>query len=113
MRKIAFLMSILILFILAIPKKSHACDCRISEDPLAEKEMYDGVFSGEVVEIVDKAKNKRIQSSADLLEVRLTIKETWKGVEQTAITLFTERDSASCGFPFEVGEEYLIYANQN
>src|SRR5699024_6285624 len=38
---------------------------------------------------------------------------TWKGVEQTTNTLFTERDTASCGFPFEEGEEYLIYANQN
>lgn len=94
------------------PITSYACSC-LEPGPVKEElERSSAVFSGKVIEIVDKNKNKRIQSSADPIEVKFEVAEVWKGQSQTEIIVITERDSASCGFEFDLDKEYLVYATE-
>ncbi|BDH62463.1 hypothetical protein MTP04_25930 [Lysinibacillus sp. PLM2] len=93
--------------------ETYACSCAAPGTPTEELNRSTAVFSGEVIKIVDPNKDADIQSSADLLEVQLKVKETWKGVDETVVTLYTARESASCGFNFTLNEEYLVYANKS
>lgn len=70
------------------------------------------VFSGKVVDLVDVNKNNSIQSSADPIAVLFEVEETWKGLDQTQVIIYTERDSASCGYEFTLNQQYLVYANE-
>ena len=71
------------------------------------------VFSGKVIDIIDMNKNNSTQSSIDPIGIVFEVNEAWKGIDETQVIVFTERDSASCGFEFLLNEEYLVYANEN
>ncbi|MBS4195686.1 hypothetical protein [Lederbergia citri] len=100
------------LFLAISPSKGFACSCL----PVGTvQEGVDGstaVFSGKVIEVVDSNKNKKVQSSADLIEVKFEVDQSWKGSNQSELIVYTERDSASCGFEFSLNKEYLVYANE-
>ena len=69
------------------------------------------VFSGEVIEIVDPGKNKWICSSNEPIEVIVKVDRVWKGNVGRQATVTTALSTASCGYPFAIGESYLIYAS--
>ena len=94
------------------PLTSYACSCAEPYPVKEELERSSAVFSGKVVEIVDKNKSKAIQSSADPIAVRFEVEESWKKISQTQIIVYTERSSASCGYRFDLGKEYLVYAHE-
>lgn len=92
------------------PVKSYACSCAEPGPVKEELERSSAVFSGKVVKIEDMNENKFTQSSADPLAILFEVKETWKGIGQTEVVVYTERSSASCGYEFTLNEEYLVYA---
>ncbi|MEK9198105.1 hypothetical protein ACH0B5_01975 [Ureibacillus sp. 179-F W5.1 NHS] len=93
---------------------SYACSCVQPESPQKELNGRDFVFSGKVKSIMDPNEHAIIKSSADLLEIHLKVNETWKGIDETEVIVFTERESASCGFSFTANEDYLVYGdNEN
>ena len=111
---------LLIVFLLIFPfvvnfstTSSYACSC--IQPGTAEEGMdrSDFVFSGKVIEIQDSNANLFSQSSADLLEVHFEVSSTWKGVNETEVLVYTERESASCGFNFTIEVEYLVYGNEH
>ena len=95
------------------PTKSYACSCMAPGSVQEELDRSSDVFSGKVIDIKDINKLKLTQSSADLMEVIIEVKEIWKGSNQPEVTVYTERDSASCGFEFALNQEYLVYANED
>lgn len=48
-------------------------------------------------------------STSDPVVVTFEVSQAWKGAGELLLTLWTRR--ASCGFPFEQGQEYLVFAN--
>src|SRR5690606_41477990 len=107
-------MVILVMFMVWIgPKQEvHACSC--AEPPPVEEalERATRVFSGEVIEIVDPGKNKWIRSSNEPIEVIVKVDRVWKGNVGRQATVTTALSTASCGYPFAIGESYLIYASE-
>lgn len=105
---------LLVLWVLSVfftmkPDVGYACSCAAPpsvEDALNQK---DAVFSGKVIEMNEK--KRPIMSSADPITVRLQVDQVWKGEVGKTQTISTARDGASCGFHFEVGHEYIIYAH--
>jgi hypothetical protein len=43
--------------------------------------------------------------------VLFEVTNTWKGVNETQVRVYTATNSASCGFNFNLGDEYLVYAS--
>ncbi len=45
--------------------------------------------------------------------ISFTIDRAWKGVpeDRSDVPLITSQDSVSCGYPFEIGKSYLVYAH--
>jgi len=86
----------------ALPQVCFACSCVPPGPPLEELARASAVFRGKVVAIDQLGAVKRIN---------VQVTTVWKGSVTSETLIQTSGDSAACGFPFEVGSEYLIYAN--
>lgn len=95
------------------PITSYACSCAGPNTVEEEFEQSAAVFSGKVVEIEDKSKNMFNRSSADPIAVKFEVEETWKGINQTQITVYTAMSSVSCGYEFNLNSAYLVYAHED
>jgi hypothetical protein len=81
---------------------AHACKCAAPDAPAAALQSAQAVFEGEVVAIDEH--------DSDLL-VSLRVPRAWKGIDSAEqVRVRTRRESAACGYPFSLGETYLIYA---
>jgi hypothetical protein len=47
------------------------------------------------------------------VKVTLTVSERFRGVSSDSLVVKTEAGTEACGYPFEVGHEYLVFANEN
>src|SRR6266496_2084402 len=87
-----------------------ACDCGLTDASKPFKQVVSqarnksiAVFSGTVVTIDRKP--------GDLyVAVRFRITEIWKGSLSDEVTVFTGQGGGDCGYKFEVGQQYLVYA---
>ena len=108
------LLSTMLLILLNIaPTTSYACSCAAPGPVSDELERSAAVFKGKVIGVVDANENNSMKSSADPIAIIIKVDEIWKGINQTEVVVYTERDSASCGFTFMEGQEYLIYASES
>jgi hypothetical protein len=83
-----------------------ACICVNSKTPAQEFEAVEAVFSGKVVEMTE------IKTGEDVLEgylVKFSVEKSWKLINQSEVVIFTA-GVGMCGFPFDIGETYLVYA---
>lgn len=90
-----------------------ACTCATERDPLVALGYADAVFNGTVSGKHDPRTDFTVVSTGDPIDFRLRVTTIWKGPLADSVTIRTKRCDASCGFPFEIGESYLIYANQD
>lgn len=108
-----FLLSFLVIaFMLVSAKSSFACSCELpsSKDSVRKqvkvaKKKAHVVFAGEVLEITEPV-------SKNFLLVKMRVKSSWKGAEDTEIVIVTGKGNGDCGYPFTVGQKYLVYAYQ-
>ena len=97
------------------PDCAYACSCASpagsSPKELARREFSgsDAVFAGEVTDI---DKPRLITSSLDPMTVTFRVSEAWKGTERGTVNVETAIEEASCGYPFNEGESYLVYASK-
>jgi hypothetical protein len=91
---------------LALPAPVGACDFEEPPPPEVALEEAHAVFAGEVVSIEPVDDDPSEQFDA----VTFAVDRTWKGVESSPVTIETHQDEGICGYPFEQGESYLVYA---
>jgi hypothetical protein len=84
------------------PRDAAACSCMrpTFEDARSSSAA---IFEGRVDEIAPVA-------GADEVRVRFHVTQAWRGVEHESVEIQTASNSAACGFPFEAGQHYLVYA---
>ena len=82
-------------------KPAYACSCLRPGPPLAELDRATAVFAGEVSDI------KRTTTGVD---VSFSVSDVWKGDLNSTLVVTTGPHSAACGYPFEIGQDYLVYA---
>lgn len=94
-----------------VPAPATACGCmpsmaairKVSTRKLVRDEFRrsTAVFSGKVLSITydDYA-----------LVVKFNVVRTWKHVKGAAVTVRTPPNDSMCGYTFEVGQTYLVYA---
>ena len=116
---------LLTLSLVALPDCASACSCAAlpgTPQERAEKALSGSTaaFSGEVVDfekpppdtaMVEGTMWTVMGDARRKATVTLRVSEVWKGARQQTITITTEADSSfGCGYPFEEGREYLVYA---
>ncbi|MCY4654264.1 MAG: hypothetical protein OXC95_14010, partial [Dehalococcoidia bacterium] len=89
----------------------HACKCAIPGSPTDELEKSDAVFAGAVVSIRHSFDpDEGPYSPEDRTTVRFDVSAVWKGAVHEDTNITTPPTGGSCGFPFNEGEEYIVYA---
>lgn len=89
---------------LGSPGLVHACTCVAPGPPSEEIEKFDAVFTGRVVSM---------QLSGDTTTVGFEVNTVWKGIVSEDVHVTTSSTGGSCGFTFEEGEEYIVYARHS
>lgn len=102
-------------FLLLVPNIGLACSCDLPPMNKSEKQLVElarkkskAVFVGEVVEII--VPKTPSGEAAWFNEVRFKVLKKWKGIAAEEITVLTANVCCICGYKFEVGVSYLIYA---
>lgn len=104
-----FLLLLVAIGCLAIsPGRAWACTCLPPGAAAEELAKSTAVFAGKAIDL-DVPAGARI-SSADLVRVTFQVYTVWKGLVHDTLVVTTARGSASCGYPFSEGLEYLVYA---
>lgn len=98
-----------LLLLTGLVEQTFACTCLPPESPARELERSTAVFAGEVTSV--EAPSGPITSSADPVVVTFEVHTVWKGPTRDALAITTARSSASCGYEFVDGREYLVYAS--
>jgi hypothetical protein len=110
MKKAVYISLALVLFVFASAENAFACGCAASLEPL-EKQIQAAftnsvaIFSGTVVEV----RESRADESKFI--VKLKVAQSWKGAAKGEIFITTAKESSMCGYFFQIGEKYLVYAN--
>ena len=110
MNKIIFAIFLFAIFTFLNASNVLACSCVPQGSESIEtqvKQAYTNsaaVFVGEVVEVVKKPDGYSV-------EVKFRNVKSWKSELQDKITISTGQGSGDCGYKFEVGKKYLVYAD--
>lgn len=109
MNKITFYLFGVFAFTLLTNADVFACSClpfgdeTVTQQVSRAKKDAQAVFSGKVLEIIKKPESSSVV-------VKFRAEKSWKGNVSRRVSISTGADSALCGFNFEVGKSYLIYA---
>ena len=109
MKKIVFSTFIVAALLVFTQATAFACSCIEIPEPYEQKvksKLNDAkaVFSGKVIEINDKPQSFEVF-------VKIKVERLWKGNVSKEVIITTENNSGVfCGYSFEVGKSYLIYA---
>lgn len=101
------------LFLFGAPM-SWACSCI---GPLPACSVYtatDSLFVGQVMEIVNRERPPDQDPGSFSFSsrlVRFSIQERFRGALGSIVEIATGMGGGDCGFPFKVGETYLVYAS--
>lgn len=87
----------------------YACSCIMPGTPQEEVTRSDAVFSGKVTQQTPAAG----LDGSEAIKVSFEVGQVWKGQIPQELLLETSGSSASCGYTFENGKEYLVYAYSN
>jgi hypothetical protein len=128
-RPLAALASVVLIglgLLVLLPDCASACSCALlggSDKERVEGALSDSsaVFSGEVVDFEKSSppnKKKMIEGTMMTITIMgggtatatVRVSEVWKGTKQETLEVSTPVSGMSCGYPFEEGQEYLVYA---
>ncbi|MBX7193741.1 MAG: hypothetical protein K1X94_16920 [Sandaracinaceae bacterium] len=87
------------------PGRAHACSCALQSFEEA-RERATAIFEGRVESI------ELMASAGEPAQrrVRFHVTQSWRGVEHESVEIRTAAHGAACGYGFEVGQHYLVYA---
>lgn len=86
------------------------CTCVPPDTPTEELEKSDAVFAGTVIEL--RVDTLRVDNVNVLLfrKAKFEVLAVWKGLDLGDVTVMTPFETSACGFAFEQGTSYLVYA---
>lgn len=122
MKKIIMLLAIVFIFVIS-SFSAFACSCIMPGTVAEEVERADAVFLGTVDAVGANAYGKYVYNLAieyvynpaieyvyEPVIVTFAVQEYWKGVFSEPLVIQTGQGDGDCGYPFEEGKEYLVYA---
>ena len=111
--KVRLLLIAFMLFtpLLAYPAPARACTCGTPGSPQEGFGRSKAVFVGTVMR-VDENSMKPRHYKFHVKSVTFEVEESWRGVDTTHFTIQTGWGGGDCGYRFEEGKQYLVYAHQ-
>jgi hypothetical protein len=94
------------------PAPAYACSCVDRPSPAIALQKSAVVFAGEVLSIRKKGLNLfGAEYDEHPIRVAFRVTEIWKGADADRLTVRTSM--STCGFDFDVGRQYLVYAYES
>jgi hypothetical protein len=84
------------------PAPAEACSCMMPTFE-AQRDQAAAIFEGRADEV---------RSDGDELVVVFHVTQSWRGVTTEQVEIRTASNAAACGYAFEVGTHYLVYAGR-
>lgn len=88
-----------------VAKSADACSCGTPGSACDAASGADAVFVGNVVSIESSPVGGR--------RVQLAVIEAFRGFQLSQVTLVTGYGQGDCGYPFQMGESYVVYAHRS
>jgi hypothetical protein len=86
---------------------AYACSCMAPRPPAEARDEADAVFTGTVTGILQQP----VQENSDQpFLVSFLVSQSWKGANGAELSVLTSGSSASCGYSFNQGGQYIVYA---
>jgi len=114
---------VLCILLLLVGAYSETCSCAGFGPACAEtvSPQVSAVFLGTVVSVASSSRlprsldTRELSASlfGDMLDVKLSVQEAYKGVSSKEVVVSTNRAESACGFPFKTGQQYVVYANRS
>lgn len=96
---------------------ASACSCLVTT-PQESFESSSAVFAGRAIEVIQPspvAQENSIpqnpDSPASQVRVIFQVSRVWKGSQKPLLLVVTPNSSAACGYSFQEGQQYLVYAS--
>ncbi len=86
---------------------AFACSCIMPGTVAEEVDRADAVFAGTVIALDHSDYRAYVFPN---VAVTFTVQEYWKGDVLDTVVIHTGQGGGDCGFGFEEGESYLVYA---
>jgi hypothetical protein len=109
-------------FLFAMVSGAHACSCA-GPGPVCSIQMGSSIiFRGTVVEstLIPNIKTVKRPDGTEMqlvgngtFKVRLSVAETFSGEPKAEQIVYTSQQGSACGFPFQVGREYVVFTYQS
>ena len=110
----AVALALSILWLLGNAGQVYACKCLVPGTPSEEVEKFVAVFAGRVVSIEHSFDpNAATVGPGDRTTIGLEVSTVWKGDVDRDMHVTTPPTGGSCGFAFEEGREYILYAHDS
>jgi hypothetical protein len=97
---------------------ANACSC-LPRTPQQNFQSSEAVFSGRVINITNFTRGARqsytgsySSSEPEAVQVIFEVSKVWKGKSNQNLVVRTAANSAMCGYNFQQGQEYLVYADE-
>lgn len=109
----------LLLLVWAGVRHASACTCAGDGGPSCQNAFQvDAVFSGRVASLtqilrVDPSAPDDVERQLHVVRVEFADVETFLGPRTPATSVFTMREESLCGYSFEEGERYVVYAHRS
>jgi hypothetical protein len=114
MRSVVLLLGVVIVILLASPT-ANACSCGGGGAPCESFGTSSAVFAGTVIAVREKPLPKKIDGNdLDWLPrfgYKFSVQQAYSGVAGTEVEVYTGSGGGDCGYPFKVGQRYLVYAH--
>ena len=112
MKKLIFSAAVIYLFMLGAGDV-FACSCSLptkrqslNKQIKTSYKNADAIFYGEVTEVTQL-------SGTFYVTVKFKVEKSWKNLYQEQVIIQTGQGNGDCGYRFEIGSKYLVYAYGN
>lgn len=115
-RVLALFLSAVAVIVVAGETRALACSCREERPPCEVFWQAAAVFDGVVLSVVlldDKGREttgRHGEGAPHYVHVRFAIRAAYRGVGDGEVDVFTGLGGGDCGYGFEKGKRYLVYA---
>lgn len=127
-RRVRFIFCLIIfLASFAFPTQAWACSCVMPSAPVVEFSQSNAVFQGQIISKWDKLNpvtsmfdqvsnwlgipsNYGYNSQTYGYQFVFSVLNSWKGVTTTTVDVTTGYGSGDCGYAFQIGTQYIVYA---
>jgi hypothetical protein len=93
--------------------KANACSCHVPGPPCEEYWYASAVFIGKVTSIASAAPIKTGEHDYHQNQIHFLVEKAFRGIESVEADVFTGRGGGDCGYRFNQGQQYLVYARRN